>query len=76
MELSNQPLLTETKWSEMNISGAFCELRGDKDIFDATLACDDDQIQAHVILSVCSPFFLMSDRLYCELQTVFCAQCF
>jgi hypothetical protein len=36
----------------------FRELRDDKDFFDVTLACDDEQIQAHkVILSACSPFF-------------------
>jgi len=48
------------KWNdfEANISTAFRELREDKDFFDVTLACDDDQIQAHkVILSACSPFF-------------------
>jgi len=48
------------RWNdfERNISGAFRELREDKDFFDVTLACDDDQIQAHkVILSACSPFF-------------------
>merc|ERR1712098_541769 len=48
------------KWNdfEANISGAFKELRDDKDFFDVTLACDNDQIQAHkVILSACSPFF-------------------
>jgi len=48
------------KWNdfESNISEAFRELREDKDFFDVTLACDDDQIQAHkVILSACSPFF-------------------
>jgi len=48
------------RWNdfESNISGAFRELREDKDFFDVTLACDDDQIQAHkVILSACSPFF-------------------
>merc|ERR1712106_342921 len=48
------------KWNdfESNISAAFRELREDKDFFDVTLACDDDQIQAHkVILSACSPFF-------------------
>jgi len=48
------------KWNdfEANISGAFKELRDDKDFFDVTLACDDDQINAHkVILSACSPFF-------------------
>jgi len=48
------------RWNdfEANISTAFRELREDKDFFDVTLACDDDQIQAHkVILSACSPFF-------------------
>jgi len=48
------------RWNdfESNISSAFRELRDDKDFFDVTLACDDDQIQAHkVILSACSPFF-------------------
>lgn len=48
------------KWNdfENNISGAFRELRDDKDFFDLTLACDDNQIEAHkVIVSACSPFF-------------------
>jgi len=48
------------RWNEFenNISQAFKELRDDKDFFDVTLACDDEQIQAHkVILSACSPFF-------------------
>jgi len=48
------------RWNdfENNISCAFRELRDDKDFFDVTLACDDEQIQAHkVILSACSPFF-------------------
>ena len=48
------------RWNdfETNISAAFRELREEKDFFDVTLACDDDQLQAHkVILSTCSPFF-------------------
>jgi len=48
------------RWNdfESNISSAFKELREDKDFFDVTLACEDDQLQAHkVILSACSPFF-------------------
>ena len=48
------------RWNdfENNISCAFRELRDDKDFFDVTLACDDEQIQAHkMILSACSPFF-------------------
>ena len=67
------------RWNdfENNISKAFGELRDDKDFFDVTLACDDDQIQAHkVILSVRPPFFLMTDRAYCELQTIFLSTMF
>jgi len=48
------------RWNDFegNISSAFRELREDKDFFDVTLACADEQIQAHrVILSACSPFF-------------------
>jgi len=48
------------RWNdfETNISNAFREIREDKDFFDVTLACEDEQISAHkVILSACSPFF-------------------
>merc|ERR1712133_283687 len=48
------------RWNdfESNISVAFRELREEKDFFDVTLVCEDEQIQAHkVILSACSPFF-------------------
>ena len=48
------------RWNdfETNISDAFRELREEKDFFDVTLACDDNQIEAHkVIVSACSPFF-------------------
>eukprot|EP00092_Neocalanus_flemingeri_P006803 GFUD01007346.1.p1 GENE.GFUD01007346.1~~GFUD01007346.1.p1 ORF type:complete len:314 (-),score=94.65 GFUD01007346.1:29-970(-) len=48
------------RWNdfENNISIAFRELRDDKDFFDVTFVCDDNQVQAHkVILSACSPFF-------------------
>jgi len=48
------------RWNdfENNISSSFRELREDKDFFDVTLACEDNQLQAHkVILSACSPFF-------------------
>jgi hypothetical protein len=36
------------RWNdfESNISVAFRELRDDKDLFDVTLACDDEQIQS------------------------------
>lgn len=48
------------KWNdfESNISVAFRDLRDEKDFFDVTLACEDEQLPAHkVILSACSPFF-------------------
>ena len=48
------------RWNdfESNISVAFRELREEKDFFDVTLACEENQVQAHkVILSACSPFF-------------------
>jgi hypothetical protein len=48
------------RWNdfEANISTALQELKDDKDFFDVTVACEDQQIQAHkVILSACSPFF-------------------
>ena len=39
------------RWNdfEANISGAFRELREDKDFFDVTLACEDEQLQAHKV---------------------------
>jgi len=48
------------RWNdfERNISSAFRDIREEKEFFDITLACDDEQLQAHkVILSACSSFF-------------------
>jgi len=48
------------KWNdfESNISVAFRDIRDQSEFFDVTLACEDNQIDAHkVILSACSPFF-------------------
>ena len=48
------------KWNdfERNISSAFRDIREEKEFFDITLACEDEQLSAHrVILSACSPFF-------------------
>jgi hypothetical protein len=56
--MSNEKFCLRWNDFESNISSAFRELREDKDFFDVTLACDEEQIQAHkVILSACSPFF-------------------
>jgi hypothetical protein len=58
VKMTNEKFCLQWNEFESNISTAFRELRDDKDFFDVTLACDDDQIQAHkVILSACSPFF-------------------
>jgi len=41
-----------------HLSEAFSDIREDKDLFDVTLACEDNQIEAHkLILSACSTFF-------------------
>merc|ERR1719449_338252 len=48
------------RWNdfERNISSAFKDIREEKEFFDVTIACEDEQLQAHkVILSACSPFF-------------------
>jgi len=49
------------KWNDFqaNVSSAFGTLRGDRDLTDVTLACEDgQQVEAHkVILASSSPFF-------------------
>jgi len=48
------------RWNdfESNFSVAFRDLREAKELFNVTLACDEDQIQAHkVVLAACSPLF-------------------
>ena len=43
---------------EKNLRTSFQEIRDDNDLFDVTLVCDDEQIQAHkLILSAASDFF-------------------
>ena len=43
---------------ERNISEAFKELRDERDLFDVTIAVEEEEIQAHkLILAACSPFF-------------------
>ena len=48
--------------SDMSLSAnTHCD---DKDLFDVTLACDDEQIQAHkVILSASCPLCLLSSHM-------------
>ena len=50
------------QWNDFkeNLGSSFGELRGDKDLTDVTLACDDgEQVEAHkIILAASSPFFM------------------
>ena len=49
-------------WNDFkeNLGSSFMELRGDKDLTDVTLACEDGkQVETHkVILAASSPFFM------------------
>jgi len=50
----------ELQWNDFGdtLSSSFKELRDEGDLFDITLACDDDQLEAHkTILSASSTFF-------------------
>ena len=41
-----------------NYVGSFQELRTAEELFDVTLACEDETVEAHkVVMSACSPFF-------------------
>ena len=56
--MSNEKFCLRWNDFEANIGEAFRELRGKDDFLDVTLACGDEQVQAHkLILSACSPFF-------------------
>ena len=42
----------------VNYAGSFQELRTAEELFDVTLACEDQTVEAHkVVISACSPFF-------------------
>ena len=48
------------KWNEFekNVSSTLKDFKDDEDFFDVTLACEEEQVQAHkLVLSACSPFF-------------------
>ena len=58
MKMGSEKFYLRCNDFEINIRSAFRELRDDSDFSDVTLACDDEQIQAHeVILSACRLFF-------------------
>ena len=41
-----------------NYAGSFQDLRSSEELFDVTLACEDEVVEGHkVVLSACSPFF-------------------
>ena len=48
------------KWNnfESYVTSAVKDIREEQELFDVTIACEDEQLQAHkLILSACSPFF-------------------
>eukprot|EP00091_Calanus_sinicus_P014686 TRINITY_DN32317_c0_g1_i1.p1 TRINITY_DN32317_c0_g1~~TRINITY_DN32317_c0_g1_i1.p1 ORF type:complete len:167 (-),score=50.51 TRINITY_DN32317_c0_g1_i1:105-581(-) len=50
----------ELQWNDFgdSLSSSFKELRDEGELFDVTLACDDDQLEAHkTMLSASSTFF-------------------
>ena len=58
MRMSSEKFCLRWNDFERNISAAFKDIREDREFFDVTIACEDEQLQAHkVILSACSPFF-------------------
>ena len=55
---SDEQFCLEWNDFESNMSKSFREIRDDCDLFDVTIACEDEQVQTHkLILSACSPFF-------------------
>jgi len=56
--VSPRLLLLEQSDFLSNYVGSFQELRTAEELFDVTLACEDETLEAHkVVLSACSPFF-------------------
>ena len=54
--MANEKLCLRWTDFESNISGALRELREDQGFYDVTLACDEDQIQAHKVIQFCLNF--------------------
>ena len=48
--MTNEKLCLRWTDFESNISGALRDLREDQGFYDVTLACDEDQIQAHKVI--------------------------
>merc|ERR1711892_44865 len=58
IKMINTKFCLQWKEFETNMTTALKDLREEKDFFDVTIACEDNQIQAHkVMLSACSPYF-------------------
>jgi len=57
MDSSGYLLLQQSEFLS-NYVGSFQELRAAGELFDVTLACEDETLEAHkVVISACSPFF-------------------
>ena len=65
--MANEKLCLRWTNFESNISGALRELREDQGFYDVTLACDEDQIQAHKVILFMLNFFK---------STHICLKCF
>ena len=56
--MSDNKFCLHWKDFDTNMTKALKDLREENDFFDVTIACEDNQVQAHkVILSACSTFF-------------------
>ena len=64
--MANEKLCLRWTDFESNISGALRDLREDQGFYDVTLACDEDQIQAHKVILFWLYFFKFTHkRLKC-----------
>ena len=52
--MASEKLCVQWNDFESNISVAFRDLREAKELFNVTLACDEDQIQAHKVILLAS----------------------
>ena len=69
--MANEKLCLRWTDFESNISGALRELREDQGFYDVTLACDEDQIQAHKVILFWLNFFKSTHkRLKCFLLQI------
>ena len=65
--MANEKLCLRWTDFESNISGALRELREDQGFYDVTLACDEDQIQAHKVIL----FWLQLSQIHSQMFEMF-----